>query len=178
MLIRSPCLENKPNCSTALAGRKLSFKPIWRASLSALYICCQFFSYQAPLDTLRYQLLSGSLSVVSSPGWTRPVPSAFAHRTSASAPLVAPAELPQIVLLGGWRGQDWMQKPRCNLPPINLLPEQLLIHLRMLLVFLAARAHSSVCKDFLHPRTLSVLFIANYGYFCNSLKHTFLWLYF
>lgn len=77
-------------------------------------------------------------------------------------------------LLGGWGGQDWMQKSRCDLPPINLLAEQLLIHLRMLLVFLAARAHSSVHKDFLLPRTLLVLFIVNDVYFCNSLKHTFL----
>lgn len=66
-----------------------------------------------------------------------------------------------------------MQNSRSDLTPINLLAEKLLIHPRMLLAFLAARAHSSIPKDFLLPRILLVLFIVNYDYFCNSLKHIF-----
>lgn len=90
-----------------------------KASLPALYICHHFFSYQAPLDTLRYWLLSDSL--VSSPGWTRPAPSASAHKTSASAPLVAPTELPTGCLCLSWWGAE-EGKTGCRTPHVISLP--------------------------------------------------------
>lgn len=102
-----------------LWGKNSSLKPVWKASL----LFCHFSSYQAPLDTLRYRLLSGSLDVVSSPGWARPAPSALAHRTSASAPLVARAELPTGCLCPYWWGAEegktgWRTPDVISLPPI------------------------------------------------------------
>lgn len=119
MLTRPPFSENKLNCLAVLVGKNLFLK----ASLPALYICrnLHFFSYQAPLDTLTYWLRSDSLIVVSSPGWTRPALSASAHRTSASAPLVAPAELPTGCLcLSRWGAEEG--KTGCRTPDAISLP--------------------------------------------------------
>lgn len=161
-------------------GKSFSLKPVWKASLPALYICCNFFPYQAPLDTLKYQLLSGSLNVVSPPGWTRSAPSAFAHRTSAPVPLVAPAELPTGCLCLSWR-RARLRRARLDAELQMWSPSHhsaCWATLDTSQDVLGARAHSSVPKDFLIPRILSLLFIANYDYFCNSLKHTLLLLYF
>lgn len=104
-----------------LWGKSFSLKPVWKASLPALYICCHFLPYQAPMDTLRYWLLSGSFCAVFSPGWARPAPSAFPHRTSASAPLIAPAELPTGWVCLSWWGTE-EGKTGCRTPEVISLP--------------------------------------------------------
>lgn len=141
--------------------KRFSLKPVGKASLPALCICSHFIplsgtsGYSEALAAFRFPQCCffsrlnqpTSLSPCSQVRCFSPLGGSCwaAHRLSVPFPM------------GGWEGHDWTQNSRCDLPPINLMAEQLLRHLRMLLAFLAARAHSSAPKDFLLPRILSVL---------------------